>query len=526
MDPGPDGTMSLRQAIIAVNGDNNPNGIADTIDFSELPDGIAVFRVGAAGPYPAITRTVNIDGWTKTDSQSNSLQDRDNAEIEVQLNNALVISSSNANGTTIRGLALPGVLVDNANACRIVGNFIGLDVTGQPFSGNGADPPSGVSIHADDQYGGNDNDIGGTMPAERNVISGADTGANVSILGGFQNRVYGNFIGTNRYGQFVSDTHSVGVQFLASATSGSHDNFVGSQADAGSGNVIAFNGYSAVMVSGASSTNNTIQSNSIFSNDQKRSQVFPPILFTLGGNKNQAAPQLISASENEVTVMGRVPSNTAFQFFANDYPFTNDPGGFAEGKTLLKLVSQPPQVDANGNSIFTFSQTVSDNSFITATATDANGNTSPFSNGILVKPSSGTTPPDDAFEIGQLTEILGTQGSLLKKLNGKKPPSKAVAQNVLNLELRYEAAVVILVNTVANPNDVTFRSDVSAFLKLDAEIEAKALAIVKMDTKAAVRAAASPRAKARLAKQLGKIEAEVKSALAQDKALAGELGLA
>jgi hypothetical protein len=125
--------------------------------------------------------------------------------------------------------------------------------------------------------------------------------------------------------------------------------------------------------------------------------------------------------------------------------------------------------------------------------------------------------------ITELSAILGAQAGLLKKLNGKKPPSKAVVQSVLNSELLFGNAVALLVSTVTNPSDVTLQTDVRVFLNLDMEIIEKAEAILKKDTTAAERAAASPHAKARLRKELGKIEAEVKNALAQDQALTVEL---
>src|SRR5205814_1877792 len=102
---------------------------------------------------------------------------------------------------TFRGLVInrfTGIgirLNDNSGASDniIVGNLIGTDVSGTVDLGNGG---AGVSI------GGRTprNRIGGTSPADRNVISG-NNGDGILIHGGESSyRVQGNFIGTDRSG--------------------------------------------------------------------------------------------------------------------------------------------------------------------------------------------------------------------------------------------------------------------------------------------------------------------------------------
>ena len=95
-----------------------------------------------------------------------------------------VISGNDGNGVTIQGTGTSGN--------RVVGNFIGTDVTGAVDLGNLSD---GVSLSG----GASGNFVGGTAPGSRNVISG--NGADgVEIIGDGTtgNTVQGNFIWDRR----------------------------------------------------------------------------------------------------------------------------------------------------------------------------------------------------------------------------------------------------------------------------------------------------------------------------------------
>ena len=85
----------------------------------------------------------------------------------------------------------------------IAGNFIGTDPTGEssqtPFyQQSGCPKPAGSS----------DNTIGGTTPADRNVISG-NTGDGVSLFSG-NDLVQGNFIGTDATGRALGQRRGRG----------------------------------------------------------------------------------------------------------------------------------------------------------------------------------------------------------------------------------------------------------------------------------------------------------------------------
>jgi len=94
---------------------------------------------------------------------------------------------------------------DYGGCCNvIIGNLIGTDASGTRAIPNGAGG-SGLSI------GGAFNRIGGTTPAERNIVSGKDLGIDVSGAGAVGSLVIGNFIGTDITGMHVIGNVRTGV---------------------------------------------------------------------------------------------------------------------------------------------------------------------------------------------------------------------------------------------------------------------------------------------------------------------------
>jgi len=210
-----DGSVSLREAITAINAGNNlgdPDIIAqnpgtfgplDTINFNIPGTGVKTINVGSspsAGgiPLPAINKPVIINGYSQPGSAP--LSSASNAILLIELNgaaaglvgNGLVITS---NGGTVKGLVinrfLNGGIFLLGSGNLIQGNFIGTNP-----NGNTAQPNvfEGVAII------GTNNTVGGTTPAARNVISGNNLAGINFQSGGSNNLVQGNFIGTNAFG--------------------------------------------------------------------------------------------------------------------------------------------------------------------------------------------------------------------------------------------------------------------------------------------------------------------------------------
>jgi parallel beta-helix repeat protein len=236
------------------------------------------------------------------------------------------------------------------------GNFIGTDISGNSPIGNNA---GGVSI-----VGSSSNNlIGGNAAGAGNVIS-SNNGDGVSLRPGASgNIVQGNRIGTNVSGLGELGNAGRGV-FIESS-----NNTVGGLGP----NTIAFNNNEGIFVS--SGLSNAILSNSIFSNGGRG------IVLAGGGNKNQSAPLLKSVTVSggltsfEGTITSTANTNFTLQFFAND---TCDPLGSGEGQIFLG--STPVSTDSSGSSSFNVTlSSAMGATFITATATDANNNTSTFS---------------------------------------------------------------------------------------------------------------------------------------------------
>jgi len=134
----------------------------------------------------------------------------------------------------------------------------------------------------------NDNTIGGTASAARNVIAGFPTG--VGLSSGARNKVQGNYVGTD-----VTGTQSLGNRDTGVGIDGTSDNTIGGT-QSGAGNIIAFNG-TGVFVHGGNG--NAIRRNSIFGNTlgiryDATSPPIPraptPVLTTTGGTLTGAKP--------------------------------------------------------------------------------------------------------------------------------------------------------------------------------------------------------------------------------------------
>ncbi len=311
-------------------------------------------------------------------------------------------SSNTIGGTTagarnvISGKHGSGILIEGGEATAsnnlVQGNFIGTDANGMAAVPNLA----GVTI-AGRVFG---NTIGGTTHGARNIISGNDgTGVLIELnQGGVpgHNVVQGNFIGSNILGAPLGNS---GRGVFLTVASGVGGNTIGGTA-AGAGNVIAFNGLTGVIVSGETGvpldTGNAILSNAIFANgrlgiDLARSIGDPrldgdgptandPGDADDGPNNLQNFPVLttVTSAGGSTTITGTLdsaPGTYRVEFFAND---AADPSSFGEGQVFLG--SADVTIDASTRD-FTANlpAAVSPTQFVTATATDPEGNTSEFS---------------------------------------------------------------------------------------------------------------------------------------------------
>ena len=281
----------------------------------------------------------------------------------------------------------------NGSMNLIQGNFIGVDVTGASALGN-----SGVGV----KLNGGGATVGGTTSGTGNVISSNGShGVEVTCCGAGQ--IQSNFIGTDVTGAAALGNSGNGVS-LQSAS----NQMIGGTTT-GAGNIIAFNGGDGVFIHNflpPFTTGNAILSNSIFSNTGLGIDLEPdgvtlndPGDGDIGANNLQNFPVLISAtSKNDrTTIKGRLNSTrkTTFiiQFFSNP---ACDPSHFGEGRKFLGSLNVTIGDKVPKDFTATFSASVPKNHFITATATDPNGNASEFAQCIQISQSSALVANADA----------------------------------------------------------------------------------------------------------------------------------
>lgn len=204
-------TCTLRAAIVEANLEPGPNTIAFNIA------GAGPHSINISTPLPTLSDTTGpttIDGYTQPGSSPNTHALASNAVIKIEIVgpralgnqtsvNGLMITSP---GNRVQGLAFlrlgRSIWLSGANARDnvIVGTFVGTGADGQPWYDaitdvemRGGDPGAfGIWF----SHGANNNRIGGSDPADRNVISGnANDGIGMRNEGTSFNVIIGNLIG-------------------------------------------------------------------------------------------------------------------------------------------------------------------------------------------------------------------------------------------------------------------------------------------------------------------------------------------
>jgi hypothetical protein len=210
---GDSGTGTLRQAIT----DANAHPGADEIHFNIAGSG--VHTIAPASPLPGITDAVTIDGYTQTGALANTNPTGQglNTALKIEIDGTSAGSTvpclqARADDVTIRGLVV--------NRC---GNYaIKAEDLGVPhqnfvvegcFVGTSADGtqalnPFFVAVGVDAFSNAR---IGGTTPADRNLISGLGGGIQIVLSNATAAAVQGNLVGTDVTGMRKITTSVAGV---------------------------------------------------------------------------------------------------------------------------------------------------------------------------------------------------------------------------------------------------------------------------------------------------------------------------
>ncbi|HET7063971.1 MAG TPA: right-handed parallel beta-helix repeat-containing protein [Rudaea sp.] len=277
------------------------------------------------------------------------------------------------------------VLSNGTSGNQVSGNYIGLGwSTGSSSYTNRANGARGIYV------AGDNNTISGNL-----IGFNAQAGIVLDSLGAHDNLISENLIGADLVGTNLGNT-GAGIHLIGDS---------GGTGDAPNGNTIRFNtiadnGAQGVLVDVGQG--NRVRKNSIYGNanlgidllpvganfpqsddgglhlldEANRSQNFPVLTAAKGGNENGTVAGSLTTTAGDYTI----------DFYNSP---GCDPSGFGEGKSWLGGVSVTvpvPVVGFQGTYSFTalpisapLFVTFADGSKITATATDANGNTSEFS---------------------------------------------------------------------------------------------------------------------------------------------------
>ncbi|MCA9917062.1 MAG: hypothetical protein KC445_03875 [Anaerolineales bacterium] len=171
-----------------------------------------------------------------------------NGAAENSIGGSITGAGNLVSGNNFIGIQLQG----NGSSQNIVqGNIVGLDVSGTQAIMNV------VGIGVNDAQ---NNQIGGSTAASRNLISGNQVGLTLQSSGASGNLVLGNLIGTNAAGD-TAVPNDYGIQIVL----GAHNNTIGGDT-LGAGNLISGNRIVGLAIHGTGSAQNNVWGNLIGTN--------------------------------------------------------------------------------------------------------------------------------------------------------------------------------------------------------------------------------------------------------------------
>jgi CSLREA domain-containing protein len=324
-----------------------------------------------------------------------------------------------AERNVVSGNANEGIFA-NSCTCSIQGNYIGVNAAGNAAVANGG---SGIAS----QY--SQTTIGGTSAGEGNLISG-NAGDGIfakNSASSYFVKVWGNKIGVAASGSALGNSGN-GIQFANGTSSAVQGAIVG---DTGSGgNTIAYNSGAGVFMDSSSVRWNSVRGNSIHDNGGLG------ILLSNNANESIAAP-VIAGTNN---VHGTACNSCHIDVFSD----SANEGRVFEGT-----------VDADGSGNWTFFGSV-DGPNVTATATNASGDTSQFSAPFAIP----IKKPDGRIRKGH-GSFIGNNIYNLTALNQTKTGSAAKGSTItFGISIQNDAATADkfkVVPTGANTTGYTIK---------------------------------------------------------------------
>lgn len=217
------------------------------LDGSELSSGCGFVITGTHGVKIQGLQIVNfpVDGVAISGGATNTVIGGDRSTGNGPMGQGNLISGNGRLGIWLQD---PGTMNNN-----VLGNFIGTDISGSNPLGNVLD---GVAIG----YGATNNTIGGNTPGTRNLISGnGDDGVQLQNMGTTDNKILGNFIGTNASGTIALGNVGDGVFIFMEAS----NNFIGWDTSEAGNLISGNNGDAGVKIAGNGTEGNVVLGNYI-----------------------------------------------------------------------------------------------------------------------------------------------------------------------------------------------------------------------------------------------------------------------
>jgi IPT/TIG domain/S-layer homology domain len=359
--------------------------------------------------------------------------------IDAEFSNDFTVGGpAPADRNLVSGQTQTNIQIISSADSTVEGNLIGPDISGAVALG----PTLDCLFVATNTQG---------AVIRGNVVGGATVGMN---LGNTADAITGMTVQGNWVGTDVTETADIGNLFAGIFIQGRGITIGG--VGAGEGNVIAFNDGAGVLVSYAFAfvNSNTIRGNSIYSNGEGTIlqgnstlgiDLGNPGGFGEGGltlndlddadmgpNFSQNFPILTSAvsAGGNTTVHGRFNSTPSSEFSIDFY--VNDacvgrPQDYLEGKQYVGTA--PLTTDGGGDAsidVVLSGVTLQAGQTVTATATDVNGNTSEFSQRIVVSatPSSANAPGNTSITLAGFHFLPGATATV-----GGLPATNVVVTN-------------------------------------------------------------------------------------------------
>ncbi len=424
-----DPELTLREAIEVVDGtlavsslsageqaqiSGSLGGPPDQIDFA-IP-GAGVHTIAVTYPLPAITVPVSIDGTSQAGWKANDLATGDNAVMPIVLDGSgagaladgltisggrstvrgLVISNFSGNGIS---LTSPASQLTDAGGNLIAGNFIGTDAGGESAEGNKQ------GIYLDE---GSNDTIGGTAPADRNLISGS-FGAGLSFMSASITGtvVEGNLIGTDaKAASALQNAGGIEIADGVSATT------IGGTV-AGAGNVIAGNGGFGVLISHDAGSANLVLENLIYANSSVPKPAFGA----------QIEDDALATPTPTITAANIYPSSTQIQ---GNLPYPSEiRTDRIEVYTLSTAVGQPPQFVGEADSVTNYSNEIigAEETFVNGGETFAFSPTVPIAPGQMLVATASSLVAARDFEDGESAAHRREHVKLLGPIHGGRAPA-------------------------------------------------------------------------------------------------------